>query len=174
MRIILKLFMYLAVLGLLFSLILHISDLLGVIPPAYIRQLDQDYGYLNLGMVVILGASVFAANHAGDKFMPEKDFMKSYLRGCPKWLKYLPWLLFAYFILFAIIAPHSRSMGIQINTVMAMPIYAISLVLLYSYFHFKVRKCPDGHQVPSAAKFCEECGAQVLELSVADNKEESV
>ena len=173
MRIILRLFMYLAAFGLLINLILHISSCLGIIPSAYSSQIDQVYGYLSLAMMVVFVASVLTLHRERQDYLPQKDFLKSYLRGCPKWLKYLTALLITYYILFAIIAPNSESMRIPGNSAMGMAFYALSLVLLHSYFHFKVRKCPHGHQVSSADKYCEQCGAQVVDFPESDAKEDA-
>ena len=149
MRIILSLFMYLAVLGLFFNLILHISGFLGGIPHVYSSQADQVARYLNQVMMIVCVVSILAANRICENYMP-KEFWKAALRGCPKWLKYLPSLLLTYAVLFAAIhgrsgIPGSPSM-VQEGSAFGMAIYAVSLVLLYSVLHVqevnKVRKYP--------------------------------
>jgi ABC-type xylose transport system permease subunit len=170
MKIILKTCMYLAGLGLVLNLILHISGFLGGIYLAYSSQADQVARYLNQGMFIVCVVSIIAANNICRDFKP-KEFWTAALRGCPKALKYLPGLLIAYAFLFAVIhgssgVPGSPSM-VQLGCAFGMAIYAVSLVLLYSALHVQevdeARKCPNGHQVPAAAMFCEECGAKVIE-----------
>jgi hypothetical protein len=181
-KIILTLFMYLAALGLLFSLILHISDLLGIIQPAFSSQAAQVATYLILFMIVVWGVAIFAP-YLISKYYMLGEFWSEALRGCPKWLKYLPYLLFAYFILFADI---HRESGIQSSPSkvkefsalgFCMAVYAGSLALLYSALRFqdviKARKCPNGHQVPWPDKLCEECGAQVLEFAEPDKQKDA-
>ena len=173
MRIILRLFMYLAVLGSFFNLILHISSFLGGIYLAYSSQADQVAMYLNRIMILVFLVSIYAAQHICENYMP-KEFWKAALRGCPKWLKYLPGLLVAYAFLFDMLnGIHGRSglpgspLMVQVGCAFGMAIYAVSVALLYSALHVQevdeTRKCPNGHQVSPAVKFCEECGAKVIE-----------
>jgi hypothetical protein len=183
MNIILRLFMYLAVLGSFFNLILHISGFLDGISLVYSSQADQVARYLNWIMMVVLVVSIYSANRICKNYMP-KEFWKAALRGCPKWLKYLPGLLVAYAFLFAMLnGIHGRSglpgspLMVQVGCAFGMAIYAVSVALLYSALHVQevnnVRKCPNQHQVPFAAKFCEECGAQVLEFPEPDKQEDA-
>jgi len=130
--------MYLAVFGLFFNLILHISGFLSNIPPVYSSQSAQVARYLNKVMMIVVVTSMCAANRICENYSP-KEFWKAALRGCPKWLKYLPLFLLAYAVLFAAIHGGSRVPGspsmVHEGSVFGMTIYAVSLALLYSALH---------------------------------------
>jgi uncharacterized membrane protein YtjA (UPF0391 family) len=168
MRTILRLVMYITVLGLFSNLILHISGFFGGIPLAQAAEVAR---YLYQVMIVVTLISIFVSNHTVKNYLP-RDFWKAALRGCPKWLKYLPLILFVYANLFYFIhgsfsVPESAK-NMQVGCAFYMSIYALCLALLYSALQIqyvdKVRRCPNGHNVPSDAKFCEECGSRVIEF----------
>jgi len=176
MKAILTPFMYLTGIGLVLSLIVHISALLGRHSPFG----EVAWG-LHVGIFIVWIPAVISANTLVKEFK-QKDFWKAALRACPKWMKNLTYFFFGYailnFILFAIMLIGSGNASGGENSTPSnvfrgfsghwMAFYSAALAILYSAIHVKehdeARRCPSGHRVSPSAKFCEECGSEIIEV----------
>jgi len=173
MKTILTPFMYLAGIGLVLSVIVHISALLGITPP-----LGEVSWVLHVGIFIVWLPAVIVANRLVKDFK-QKDFWKAALRACPKWMKNLTYFFFGYailnFILFLVLeagSGNSKGSGTP-STVFRgfsghwMVFYCVAMAILYSAIHIEqhdaARRCPVGHPVSPSAKFCEECGSKIIE-----------
>jgi hypothetical protein len=175
MKIILVPFMLLAAVGLVLSLIVHVLALLGM--PSPFGELSW---LLHVGIFVVWLPTVIVSNTLVKDFK-QKDFWKAALRACPQWMKSLTGLFLTYaiinFILFMIFdIGGGDSSGSENGTPPSvlrgfsghwMAFYSAAMAVLYSAIHVKehddVRRCPNGHPVPPAAKFCEECGSEIID-----------
>jgi len=167
--------MYLAGIGLVLSIIVHISALLGISNP-----LGEISWVLHVGIFIVWLPTVIIANRQVKDFK-QKDFWKAALRACPKWMKYLTYFFFGYailnFILFLILdvsggSSRGVSRGTPPNVFRGfsghwMAFYCVAMATLYSAIHSEehdaARSCPMGHPVSPSSKFCEECGSKIIE-----------
>jgi hypothetical protein len=175
MAIILAPFAVLATIGLVLSLTVHVSSLLGMPSP-----LGEASWALHIGVFVVWFPAVLASRGLVKDFKQE-DFWKAALRACPTWMKYMTSLFFVYaivnFLTFMLLdvgggkidpgsggTPSSVLRGFSGHW---MAFYSAAMALLYSRIHVAehdaARRCPDGHPVSPSAKFCEECGAEMVE-----------
>ncbi len=173
MAIILAPFVILAAIGLVLSLIVHVSSLVGMPSP-----LGETAWVLHIGIFVVWFPAVIASQSLVKDFK-QKDFWKAALRACPRWMKYMTCFFFVYafinFLLFMILdlggegtdssddgTPSSVLRGFSGHW---MAFYSAAMALLYSRIHVTehdaARRCPSGHPVSPSAKFCEECGAEI-------------
>ena len=175
MRFVLTPFMYLAGLGLVLSVIVHISALFGRSSP-----LGEISWGLHIGIFVVWIPAVVVANKLVDDFK-QKDYWKAVLRGCPKWMRNLTWFFFYYailnFALFLILNVFGGNANDNENDTPSgvfrgfsghwMAFYCTAMAILYSAIRVKehddARRCLNGHPVSPSAKFCEECGSKVIE-----------
>jgi hypothetical protein len=170
-------FLVLAVVGLALSLVAHVAALLGQPQP-----LGGLAWGLHLGIFVVWVPTVLVGNRLVADFK-RKDFWKAALRGCPRWLRRLTYGFFVYavvnFLLFAFDAPQ-RPAGAGANAPPAvfrgfsghwMAFYAAATAVLYSAIVVSgsdpARRCPNGHPVSPAARYCESCGEAVPEEEAA-------
>ena len=173
MEFILTPFMYLAGFGLVLSLFVHISALLGLPSP-----FGEIAWGLHFGIFVVWIPVVIVMNSLTKDFK-NRDLWKAALRACPKWMKYLTYFFFGYailnFILFAIIdigGGRGGGVGTPSNVYRGfsghwMAFYCAAMAILYSAIHMKehdeARRCPNRYPVSPSAKFCEECGSKIIE-----------
>jgi len=175
MKILLTPFMYLAALGLVLSVIVHVLSLLGMPSP-----FGETSWVLHMGIFVVWLPTVLIATKLVKDFK-YRDFWKAALRGCPKWMKNLTYFFFGYEILnFAIFfisdfaaGGSARGEGNTPSNVFRgfsghwMAFYCVAMATLYSAIHVEehdeTRRCLNGHPVSPSAKFCEQCGAKVIE-----------
>ena len=101
MKVILKLFMYLAGFGLVLSLIVHLTALFGMPSP-----FGEIAWGLHFGIFIVWIPAVITFQSLAKDFK-QKDLWKASLRACPKWMKYSTYFFFVYaifnFILFILI-----------------------------------------------------------------------
>jgi hypothetical protein len=164
-------FMLLAALGFVLSVAAHLLAITGIQIPGGGLVWGLHVGIFAVWIPAVL-VSVQTAR-LGNR----KDFWKIALAGCPPWMRYGLFVLFGYaifnFILFISVAPaHTQQFG---NTPPPsvlrgfsghwMIFYAAAFAILYCRIHapqlYKVRKCPNGHVVSPAARFCPDCGCAV-------------
>lgn len=167
MNVALTLFMYAAGCGLILSIVEHTSALMSL--PSL---LGQYFNYLFFGIFVVWLPTVLVITKLSKDFK-QRDLWKAVFRGCPKWMKYMVYFFFGYaainFILCAII--DSGNKGAPIDARMgsghSLVFYSIAMATMYSAIHVKqrdaARRCLNGHPVSPSAKFCEQCGAKVIE-----------
>ena len=164
-------FIVLSANGLILSLIVHTSALLG-----YDLGFGQAVWALHVGIFVVWLPTILAARKTTSDFK-QRDFRKAALRGCPDWMRKMTYGFFAYAIVnFAIFMfstmkhPGSNS-GEPTSAVLRgfsghwMAFYSAALSTLYSATRAKEvdasRRCQNGHLVSLLAKYCEECGSLV-------------
>ena len=175
MKIILTPFMYLAAIGLILSIIVHVLSLIGMASP-----LGENSWGLHIGIFVVWLPTVLVANRMVKEFK-QKDFWKAALRACPKWMKNLTYFFFGYailnFVIFIILNVTGATSGINEGNTPTnvfrgfsghwMVFYCVAMATLYSAIHVEehdeTRRCFNGHPVSPSAKFCEQCGARVIE-----------
>lgn len=166
---ILTFFMTLAAIGLVLSVAVHLCALFGFNVP-----FAKEAWGLHGGIFVVWLPTVIVA-HRLSKDFKQKDLWKAALRGCPTWMKYITYFFFGYAILnFAIFmfgtmaSPAGKS---ELNELRGfsghwMAFYSAAMSVLYSAINYEsyddTRKCLNGHAVSPLAKFCEECGAPVM------------
>jgi hypothetical protein len=107
------------------------------------------------------------------RYADRNDFWKVALSGCPPWMRRALYVLFVYavcnFILQILTTSHGRqTMGDAPPSVIRgfsghwMVFYATAFAVLYSAIHaphlFHPRRCPNGHPVGPAVRFCPQCG----------------
>lgn len=161
----------LAAIGLVLSLVVHVAALLGM------SFLGEKAFVLHVGIFVVWFPTVIVAQKITRDYK-QKDFWKAALRGCPQWMKWLTIGFFAYaFINFAYFfavtaASNTPKSGPPDATTLRgfsghwMAFYSAAMSVLYSSTRIPTmeaaRKCIQGHQVGSSAKFCEECGSPIM------------
>ena len=165
-------FIVLAAIGLILSLIVHLSALVGID-----LGLGQAVWALHIGVFVVWlpTVSLVTIKTTGD--FRRLDFWKAALRGCPDWMRKMTYGFFGYavvnFIIFIFLTvnhPGSHSNEAAPVTLRGfsghwMAFYSIALAALYSSTRIKEtdteRRCLNDHLMAPLAKFCEECGAPV-------------
>lgn len=166
-------FMILAAVGFVLSVTAHLLALLGMDTPG-----GSEVMFLHLGLFIVwFPAVMVSARNA--RFGMQRDFWKIALAGCPPWMRYGLYTLFAYalfnFILFAGTAPrHTQTGGTPPLSVVRgfsghwMVFYAAAFAILYSRINaphlYQSRKCPNGHVVAPTVRFCPECGSAIGEV----------
>ena len=164
-------FIVLSAMGLILSLIVHTSALLG-------RDLGfgQAVWALHIGIFAVWLPTVLVLRNTTKDFK-QRDLWKAALRGCPDWMRKMTYGFFGYAIvnfaifMFSTINHPGSNSGAPTPAVLRgfsghwMAFYSAALSTLYSATRVKDadagRRCQNGHLVSPMAKYCEECGASV-------------
>ena len=166
-------FLVLSAIGLVLSLIVHASSLLGL--PSPLGELSWS---LHIGVFVVWIPAIWVSQTLVKGF-DQKDFWKATLRGGPKWMKWMTYAFgyyamanFAYFF-WQTSGNEFPSEGGTPNEIYRgfsghwMAFYSAALAILYSAMNVDLadrrRRCVAGHPAPPLAKFCPECGQPVVE-----------
>ncbi len=168
---ILKVFLYplivLSALGLILSLTTHIALLLGF-------QVPDELILLAPGIFIIWFAALIVLSLITDGAF-RKDVWKVGLRSAPKWMHYMNYgfgvYAFITFLIFIVIGRNNPldSEGSMLRGLSGfiLPFYSLGLAIFYSASQLGknglIRKCSNGHQVSFSAKYCENCGQQILD-----------
>jgi H+/Cl- antiporter ClcA len=175
MSVVLVPFMYLAAWGFLLSLAAHCLSLANVPIPGG----NLVFG-LHVGVFVVFFPALFASRGI-TRNVNRRDYWRVILAGCPAWMRWGVYTVFAYavvnFIYFmAFLSPWIKKTGnmnggvpppavIRAFSGHWMAFYFASFAMLYSRIHapqlYCIRKCAEGHSVPPLAKYCPECGAEM-------------
>ena len=161
-------FMWIAVVGLIASVIVHISSILG---------LPQPFGSaawgLHVGIFLVWLPAIIVAQRLA-KGAKQSDFWKAVLRGCPPWMRRGFYVLFAYafinFFLNIALGPDSESDNLRLFSGHWMLFYYAGMAMLYSATRLgslEPRTCPQGHEVSPFAKFCDECGSELPPVPIS-------
>lgn len=148
-------FIGLAAIGLVLSIVVHASAIVGIRNP-----LGSAAWALHGGVFVVWLPVVIVGNRS-TRDVKQRDFWKTALRGCPAWMKRMTYVFGVYaivnFVLFATLARQNELMGASGHW---MAFYSVALAVLYSARQLKsdAVRCPVGHPVSPFAKYCEECG----------------
>lgn len=167
-------FFVLAVTGLFLSLISHVAACLDLPQP-----LGDSAMALHVGVFVVWLPAVFVSKQLTAN-VKKKDFWRAALRGCPYWMRALTAIFFFYaiinFILFACRLPPKKAHLAADSPIAVrgfsghwMAFYSAGAAMLYSAIAIGgrgvARRCENGHPASASAKFCEKCGAQMVDES---------
>ena len=158
------------------SLAAHVMSLCGLPIP-----FDEAFWVLHIGVFVVWLPAVFVFMQAG-RGRPTSYFgfglerWKGALAGCPDWMRYFLYLLFAYAIINFLIAMQGITDGpLPEGATPPSVVRAFSghwLVFYYSAFAIcysaymkpellRTPKCPNGHKASHADAFCSVCGVAI-------------
>ena len=173
MHAILSFFIYLAGVGLVSSVIVHVCSLLNLPNP-----LGGLAYTLNIGIFIVWIPAVIAAGRMTEDFK-QKDMWKALLRGCPDWMKKLTYFFFAYafinFFIFIALEVVGYRGGAEVKGDPSlrgfsghwMAFYSAAMAFLYSRRETLdrdlVRRCPQGHTVSPSDQYCPECGRKIID-----------
>jgi len=160
-------FLAIASVGFVAMLVVHISALLG---NTYL--FDHSFRWLGPGVFIAFLPMIFVMNRLTRDFK-QKDVWRAALRGCPQWVYRTVWVIFGYAWAGFFVLPllYGGGMDSAANKARSMSgvllvFYLLPAAVLYSATKIQQfdqgRRCLNGHQVSPLAKFCEECGAQVV------------
>jgi hypothetical protein len=166
-------FFVLAVVGLILTLIVHLSIWAGSDNP-----LAKHYFTLFVGVPVIWLATILVSQLL-TRDSKQKDFWKVCMRGCPAWMRYMSTAFFIYafisvgFVFFGMYTdirgggsgdwtPKFLSLGFS---GFCMMFYSTATAVLYSATKIlegvNMRICPNGHRVEATENFCPHCGEKM-------------
>jgi hypothetical protein len=166
-------FLVLAVVGLILTLIAHLSMWAGSD-----NLLTKHYFTLFVGVPVVWLATILVSQLL-TKDTKQRDCWKACLRGCPAWMRYMSSAFFIYafvsagFVLFGIYTdirgggsgdgmPKFVSLGFSGFFMM---FYSTATAVLYSATKIlegvNMRICPNGHRVEATENFCPYCGEKM-------------
>jgi hypothetical protein len=160
-------FLIIAAIGFILSVAAHTYGLMGWTIPG-----GNAVWSLHVGIFIVWIPTVLVGMRI-TRDGARKDFWKMALAGCPDWMRYGFYGVFAYaainFILFIGATGHTRPQGDAPPSVVRgfsghwMVFYYAAFAVLYSAIHspqlLKTRLCPNGHPVSHADSFCPTCGA---------------
>jgi hypothetical protein len=158
----------LAVVGFAAILVVHLASLFGVTYP-----FERSIEILGPGVFVVFLPTVLVMTRLTRDFK-QKDAWRAALRGCPRWMYRAVWGIFLYCWAGFFVLPllYGGGMDEASNKARSMSaglliFYLIPLAVMYSAMHVEgfdnSRQCLNGHRVSPLAKFCEECGAPVVD-----------
>lgn len=161
-------FTVLSAVGLVLSLWVHLGAVTGR------RVAHEEYFWiLHVGIFVVWFPAVFVANKRVGN-MNRKDFWKAALKGSPDWMRYMVYGFLGYavvnFAFFIFQAPTGGGGANPPPIVWRgfsghwMAFYSAAMAILYSAAKANagVRRCPNGHVIPSNANFCTRCGQPAM------------
>jgi len=171
-RVLIHPFLVLSVVGLVFTLIVHLSIWAGFPSGKYTMKLF--IGIPIVWLPTILVSQLVLRNSK------QTDFWKVCLRGCPVWMKRMSsaFLIYAFisfgFMLFGMYTdiksggsgsglPKFVSLG---SSGFCLMFYSTAMSVLYSARKIlegeNTKSCPNGHRVAAAEKFCPYCGERMI------------
>ena len=160
--------MVLAAIGFLLSLAAHIAAIVGLPIPG-----GKFVWARHIGIFVVWFPAVLIANRI-NRGRPQSEIWKNVLSGCPTWMRYAGYALFAYalanFIWFyAVTHSGTRPEGdapfseVRLFSGHWMVFYGAGFSILLSAYRnprlLKKQKCVKGHEVSSTDDFCPKCGS---------------
>jgi len=171
MNVLLYLFIALSAAGLILSLIVHLSAVLG-----HELGLGQAVWALHIGIFAVWLPAILVINRTTGDFR-RRDLWKAALRGCPNWMRKMTYGFAGYaivnFIIFVFLMVSHPAINSNEPTPATlrgfsghwMAFYSAALSVLYSATRIKEvdagRRCRGGHPVSPLAQYCEKCGAPV-------------
>ncbi len=117
-----------------------------------------------IGVFAVQIPAIFVGNYLSRDFK-RGDYIKAVMRGCPAWMSRTLNVVFIYaaIVFVANLALKNERASLALVSIFPIMFYLNAFCTMYSLLHLTdpVRRCPNGHAVSPAAKFCEECGAPV-------------
>lgn len=167
-------FLFIAIVGLIFSIVTHFGVLFGVLELSRLLMI-----VLNAGLAPLICFVCFYSSRL-DKKVDKEMHKKALANACPRWMNIIFGLsllygvaILAYFFVAGICVKLEISFleltmdklhkGI---TSVHIACYAFFIPFYYHYRYLKketMRYCTNGHLVTNLAKICELCGAEVEE-----------
>jgi hypothetical protein len=162
--------MVLAMIGLLLSVAAHLASIVGLPIPG-----GNIVWSLHIGIFVVWLPAVLVGSRINHG-RPRKELWKNVLSGCPAWMRYAGYALFAYavanFIWFIVTTrsgtsaqgdpPLSEIRGFSGHW---MVFYGTAFAILLSAYRnprlLRKQRCSKGHDVSSTDVFCPSCGSKV-------------
>lgn len=166
-------FLILSISGFILSLSLHLLSLLGLQTPFGAATWS-----LHIGIFVIWIPAVLIGLRINAKAQ-QKDYWKNILAGCPRWMRYALYGLFAYAAINFVAAmatqsqlPRRQSFNkeappevLRMFSGHWMVFYGAGFCILYSAYsrgwEQLRRTCSNGHPVSFDAQFCDRCGEKL-------------
>jgi hypothetical protein len=159
-------FVWLAAVGLVVSLWVHIGALTG-------RSVSSAFWVLHVGIFLVWFPSVLIAQKLVGN-ASRKDFWKVMLKGAPDWMRYMVYVFSAYEFVNFMISMSQASGGVRHTTASAadwrgfsglwMVFYSAALAILYSAARMMESspRCASGHLAAPNARYCTRCGQPVM------------
>lgn len=153
-----------AAVGLVLSLVVHLTAVAGVPSP-----LGGAAWILHAGIFVVWFPAVLVSRVL-TRDARQGDFWRVALRRCPPWMRYMTYGFFGYavvnFVMFVLgLFGHRDDEFASLRGFSGhwMAFYAAALALLSSYVRADtaVRRCVNGHAASVTANYCEMCGQPV-------------
>src|SRR5688572_3222051 len=155
--------MLLAGIGLIISMLIHVSTLVGLAVPPFASST-----YLHFGVFIVWAPAVLLMQPLTKEFK-QKDLWRGALRGCPPWTMRAIQILggYAFLNFFAFLyLERGRSQSeipdewtVRLFSAYWICFYATALAVFYSYWVTRsrdmARRCPNGHAAPPTANYCE-------------------
>lgn len=169
--------MALAAVGLLLSLGVHVASLLGLRVPG-----GELVWSLHIGIFVVWFPAVLVAARA-NRGRPQREYWKTVLSGCPPWMRYTGYVLFAYAVanFFWVMATGESRHGLknfdEVSAIRAfsghwLVFYGAAFAILYSAYRapglLLRQRCVNGHEVSGRDAFCSTCGKKLQPPAVTD------
>ena len=161
----------LAVVGLVLSVICHLAALFGLVQP-----FGPAVWILHFGLFIVWLPAVVVSIWLV-KGYKKKDFWRAVLRGCPTWMRWLTYVLFAYagVNFFLVVQGGVGRQGNALDDVLLrvfsghwMLFYFVAAEILYSGIVVArgepARRCPNGHPALPLAVDCPECGLALVDM----------
>ena len=167
LKVLLYPFIALSALGLVLSLATHIAILL-------VLHVPEELNLLAPGIFIVWFPAGIVLSLITDGTF-RKNIWKVGLRGAPKWMHYMNYCFGIYafinFVIFIVIGRNnpldSEGSVLKVLSGFILPFYSLGLAIFYSASQVGknglIRKCSNGHQVSFSAKYCENCGQQLLD-----------
>lgn len=163
-------FLILAALGFAISLVAHLLALAGVGLPS-----NEARVALLIGIFVVLAPTMLISW----KFNPGRRLhlsWKQMLSGCPDWMRYAAYGLFAYavlnfFLMMGKLPPRNgiSPASVRLFSSYCMLFYGLSFCTLYTFYRkppqLSAIQCPNGHPIAPSDHFCPICGKTIPTVS---------
>lgn len=155
----------LAAIGFVLSVCVHVAAVCGVVPP-----IGQAVWLLHIGIFVVWFPTVLIARRVS-RAEHRKDVWKMLWAGCPRWMRWVWYVLVPYvalnFIYFVATSsghhqPRDLAATLRAFSGHWMIFYGAAFMTLYSVTHrpefLRPRTCLRGHAVSITDQFCSICG----------------
>lgn len=166
-------FQWVALVGLIVSVLVHAMALLRIAVPVPLQPYinDQLYSVLHMGIFVVWIPTVLAASSVSNAYRMTGVSWSTLLKGCPSWMRQGVYGLFAYAVvnfLVSIGLGHSAASGEEGVFLQRsfsghwLLFYGAAFAVLHSVTRkpelFKAQTCVAGHAVGPDDQFCPTCG----------------